>query len=44
MSQQHPTNTSRIYQLIKVIEFDIDLDVDSFTLRIELLQSTTAPD
>jgi hypothetical protein len=38
MSINHPNITSLIYELVKTIEFDIELDT-GFTLRIELLRS-----
>ena len=44
MFQRHSSITSHIYVVIKVVEFDVDLDFDSFSLRIELLRSATAPD
>ncbi len=44
MFQQHLSITSHMYDVIKVVEFDVDLGSDSFSLRIELLQSATAPD
>lgn len=44
MFQGHSSITSHMYEVIKVVEFDMDLDFDSFSLRIELLQSATAPD
>ncbi len=44
MFQGHSSITSHMYEIIKVVEFDVDLDFDSFSLRIELLRSATIPD
>jgi hypothetical protein len=44
MFQGHSSITSHMHEVIKVVEFDVDLDFDSFSLRIELLQSAIAPD
>jgi hypothetical protein len=44
MFQGHSSITSHMYEVIKVVEFDVDLDFDSFSLRIELLRSATTPD
>lgn len=41
MNINHPNVKSKLYELIKTIEFDVALGDDGFSLRIELFRSTS---
>lgn len=42
MKISHPAIKSKVYELVKTIEFDVALDEDSFNLRIELFRATSS--
>jgi hypothetical protein len=43
MNLSHPAIQSKIFELIKTIDFDVALGTDGFNLRIELLRAISAP-